>query len=382
MGIYEIVGIAIFVLIGGMLYLAETESVSDKAKRLIACAALVLFAGGTATLFLVEDRLGDWSKPAPPPKSAKKKGDETMVGTKTGGEKDGKKKVIVVDDGANSDKADEEGAEVTNVAADAAGDAAKAVKNAAGINDCDDCPEMVVLPVGAFSMGSTRGEIGHQANEAPERDVTIAKPFAIGRFELLQREFDAFVKESGYAPAQACMVAEAFKDGHSYAKPGYKPEGRQPVTCISFNDALAYAAWLSKKTGRKYRLPSEAEWEYAARAGSFTAFASGDAIGASDAVHGGGTSGPRQVGSVAANAFSLHDVHGNAAEMVMDCWHEGYRNAPKDARAWLDRTPCKTRVLKGGAWYDTAPMLRSAARQSISMDVADNGVGFRIVREE
>lgn len=260
--------------------------------------------------------------------------------------------------------------------------------------DCDLCPEMVVVPAGEFTMGSARSERDHRDEEGPQHMVTIAKPFAVGKFEVTKAEFGAFVRESNYDAGDKCRTFENGKvnerSGRSWRNPGFSQTGNDPVTCVNWNDAEAYVAWLSKKTGKAYRLPSEAEWEYVARAGTTTPFSTGQTITTDQAnFHDSDTSnGSRQghsrgktvpVGSFAANAFGLHDMHGNVCEWVGDCLNGNYSGAPSDSSAWT-AGDCGFRILRGGSWADTPGSLRSAVRFSFSRDVRFSDFGFRVAR--
>jgi len=220
--------------------------------------------------------------------------------------------------------------------------------------DCAGCPHMVVIPAGEFTMGSPPAE---QQAEAQHR-VTIAAPFAVSKFEITFDDWDACVRDGG------CSNIRPNDEGWG--------RGQHPVIHMSFDTAKVYVSWLSRKTGKPYRLLSEAEWEYAARAGTTTTFAVGDNLSPDRANFNGSTdgSGPsdinRQktmpVGSFRANAFGLHDMHGNVSEWVEDCWHNDYtEKAPTDGSAWVEGE-CTGRVLRGGSWEDSDVELRSAAR--------------------
>jgi formylglycine-generating enzyme required for sulfatase activity len=238
--------------------------------------------------------------------------------------------------------------------------------------DCAACPTMVVIPAGDYTMGSPPAEQGAEA----QHRVTLAAPFAVGRFEVTFEQWDACVADGGCG--------------------GFSPEdqgwgrGKRPVINMKFGDAQAYAAWLAHKTGKPYRLLTEAEWEFAARAGTTTVYGFGDSIDATQANHDGSTdgSGPSEVnrqqtlpvGSFPANAFGVHDMHGNASEWVEDCWHDDYTaKAPVDGSAWLDGN-CDGRVVRGGSWEDSAAELRSAARTGEFKDNSSYADGFRVAR--
>ena len=173
-------------------------------------------------------------------------------------------------------------------------------------------------------------------------------------------------------------------------RPGFQQDGSHPATCINWADAKAYIAWLSQKTGQTYRLPSEAEWEYVARAGTSQAFWWGGSISADEAnynasfVYDGGARGVYRrktmpVHSMSANAWKLHNVHGNVWEWVEDCWNNSYAGAPKDGSAWTDGK-CSSRVLRGGAWANWPKLLRAAARFNYGLRTRSSIVGFRVVR--
>jgi formylglycine-generating enzyme required for sulfatase activity/uncharacterized protein YgiM (DUF1202 family) len=235
--------------------------------------------------------------------------------------------------------------------------------------DCADCPEMVVIPAGSFMMGSPASEPNRDEDEGPQHRVTIFKHFGVGKFEITQAEWRSVM---GTNPSR-------FKGS------------RKPVERVSWNDARAFAAKLSAKTGKQYRLLSEAEWEYAARAGTATPFHTGNRITTGQAnfdgnyTYNGSSKGQDRkstvaVGSFPSNAFGLHDMHGNVWEWVADCWNKTYRGAPADGRAW-NTGDCARRVLRGGSW-SSKPMYMRAADRSRDTTGERNGynIGFRIAR--
>jgi formylglycine-generating enzyme required for sulfatase activity len=230
--------------------------------------------------------------------------------------------------------------------------------------DCDDCPELVVVPPGDFVMGSS-----DTPYEKPERTVSIRRPFAIGRREVTFAEWDQC------ADAGACKERP---DDHGWGR------GNRPVINVSWDDTKLFVAWLSQKTGQRYRLPSEAEWEYAARAGTKTPFWWGRDVGSGHAQCEtcGSPTNQKTVaaGSFRPNGFGLYDTAGNSSEWVEDCWNDNYRNAPKDAVAWTSGD-CRLRVLRGGNFSSKASEVRSAARFRYDLDVRYYANGVRIVRE-
>ena len=237
--------------------------------------------------------------------------------------------------------------------------------------DCAVCPEMVVVPAGAFTMGSPASEDGRLDDEGPLRRVTIPVPLAVGVHEVTFAEWDACVSAGGCG-------------GYQPADRGWG-RGSRPVINVSWEDAQGYLRWLSTRTGERYRLLSESEWEYVARAGTTTAYWWGASDGRNRA-HcygcasrwGGDQTAP--VGSFRANAFGLHDVSGNVWEWVEDCRHEDYRGAPTDGSAWTSGGNCGLRVLRGGSWLDYPPDLRSANRNRNIAGARFGGGGFRVSR--
>ena len=236
--------------------------------------------------------------------------------------------------------------------------------------DCEECPEMVVVPAGSFTMGAPSREEGRDSDEGPQHTVTIRAPFAVGKYEVTFLEWDGCVAAGG------C--------GHRADDEGWG-RGRRPVMNVSWEDARSYVRWLSGKTGKRYRLLSEAEWEYAARAGTRTRYHWGDRVGRNRANCDG--CGSRwdddrtaPVGSFPANGFGLHDVHGNVWEWVEDCRHDDYAGAPLDGSAWTAGGECGRRVLRGGSWFNVPRNLRSAFRYRGSAGFRNFNLGFRVAR--
>ena len=239
--------------------------------------------------------------------------------------------------------------------------------------DCSTCPEMVVLPAGEFIMGSPKEEIGRRDDEGPQRWVTIPNPFAVGKYEVTVGQFEEFAKETD-RKIEHCNLIE----GTFWSNPGFKQTNNHPVVCVNWHDASAYVDWLSKKTGHEYRLLSEAEWEYAARAGTTAAYYFGK-MNYNYAQY--FSRGTLAVGSFPANAFGLHDMHGNVWEWVQDCWHLNYKEAPTDGSAWSCGVLTKeARVLRGGSWNDLVDSLRSANRFWNYATYRPNYYGFRVAR--
>lgn len=243
--------------------------------------------------------------------------------------------------------------------------------------DCDECPEMVTVPAGSFVMGSPADEEGRRDDEGPQRTVTIGRAFAVGKFEVTFAEWDACVAGGG------CN--------------GYRPEdqgwgrGNRPVINVSWNDAQAYVQWLSNRTGKRYRLLSEAEWEYAARARTTTAYPWDQSASHESANYGmdlccGGLAQGSDswlytapVGSFPANGFGLYDMHGNVLEWTEDCYNGSYAGASSDGSAPRSGD-CSIRVLRGGSWFSLPRGLRSAFRAWNYPTARDVYNGFRLAR--
>jgi formylglycine-generating enzyme required for sulfatase activity len=239
--------------------------------------------------------------------------------------------------------------------------------------DCPACPEMITIPPGRFRMGSTRLGL----YERPVHEVEIKYSFAVGKYEVTFKEWDACVADSG------CT--------HRPRDEGWG-RGQRPVIHVSWHGiATQHLPWLRAKTNRRYRLLTESEWEYVARAGSRSFFSWGNAVGSANAnCNGCGSAWDNKmtapVGSFRANLFGLYDLHGNVWEWVADCWHNSYYGAPSDGAKWT--TDCEMddffqhanlRIVRGGAWYDYPRRLRSARRYAIDALFSNgNHIGFRV----
>jgi formylglycine-generating enzyme required for sulfatase activity len=236
--------------------------------------------------------------------------------------------------------------------------------------DCAVCPEMVHVDGGRFQMGSPPGD--RQAYEQPVHEVTVG-PFSMSRFEIRFDEWDACVADRG------CQTGV---HDHGWGR------GAMPVYNVQWDDAQDYVRWLSRTSGGKhYRLPTEAEWEYAARAGSAARYAWGSEMEMGHAVCfsecGPEADQPAKGGTTAPNAFGLYDLHGNLWEWVQDCWHGNYEGAPVDGSAWeSSKNVCEQRVIRGGSWNCLPFDVRSATRSSMPQTVRYNTVGIRVVRED
>lgn len=271
--------------------------------------------------------------------------------------------------------------------------------------DCTDCPSMTIVPAGSFRMGSPDDERPRDADEGPQRAVTIAKPFAIGTTEITRGEFAKFAQATNRKTAEECVVWADGKIGMGKANwrsPGYAQSDDHPAVCVTWRDAEAYAAWLAKETGQPYRLPSEAEWEYAARGGTQSnyTFPGGENAACeygnvadrsakavmpnwrtADCDDGVGF-GTAKVGSYKPNGYGLYDTVGNVWEWVADCYRPNFEGAPTDGSAWGNAGTCGAALDRGGGWTNLMPgHLRAANRsRAPSPDNPAASLGFRVAR--
>ena len=267
--------------------------------------------------------------------------------------------------------------------------------------DCENCPEMVIVPAGSFAMG--------MPNETGSIVIQLLRPFALGRSEVTRAEYARFIADSGYEPRPGCrnwdpVLArfndDALRSWQNPATPAVQAD-EYPVTCVTFADVRAYTEWLSRMTGKHYRLPSEAEWEYAARGGTTTRYPWGDApedgcesantydVTADSAYrlgwpHAGcrdGFADIAPVGTMRPNSFNLHDMIGNVREWVQDCATDSFVGRPRDARAWEWLGGCKRRIQRGGSWLTPPDASRSGYRVAVAEGDHSADTGFRLARD-
>ena len=262
--------------------------------------------------------------------------------------------------------------------------------------ECPDCPVMVGIPAGTFLMGSPKNEQGRFDSEGPQRVVSI-KAFALGKYDITTAQFIDFLKSTGHQPIPCNRILD-----YAWGSPGRGLElqlPNWPAVCLEWIDAEAYVEWVNAKVHKErpalapgpgpYRLPSEAEWEYAARAGTKTARWWGEAIGRNRA-NCNGCGSPwddrllATVESFAPNPFGLYGMLGNAWQWTEDCWHPNYIHAPDDGRAWTEKN-CDKHVIRGGSWNSLPVLVRSASRSFSTSDGGDYDnsslTGFRVARD-
>jgi formylglycine-generating enzyme required for sulfatase activity len=257
----------------------------------------------------------------------------------------------------------------------------KSVVTTKSFKDCASCPEMVIIPAGEFMMGSPEDEPSREVEEGPQHRVRIVRPFAVSKFEITVGQYREFVQASGYKVLNQCAIRTGEKHiptrGKTAFDPGFPQDDNHPVTCVSWRDAKAFVYWLSTKTGFQYRLLSESEWEYAARAGSETPYSTGRILDASLVNF--NSNGTVPVGQYAANGFGLYDMQGNVLEWTEDCYADSYNDTPTNGAAHqvlgCDRT------YRGGGWAHPAKDLRFAERGTNRADFILNTIGIRVARD-
>jgi formylglycine-generating enzyme required for sulfatase activity len=244
-------------------------------------------------------------------------------------------------------------------------DRVQALPDRSVFRDCRECPEMTIIEGGTFTMGSSSSEVGHDQNESPQHDVTISR-FAVGRFDVTFSEWEA------------CSTAGGCRSNQSPDDAGFG-RGRHPVINVTWYDAQEYVQWLSRRTGHTYRLLTEAEWEYVARAGTSSRYYTGPTIATSQANFAHNVERTLPVGSYPPNQWNLFDLAGNVNSWVEDCNSPNYKDAKPNGAAWVEGS-CTTRIIRGGSWLDNASILRSARRYDYNPKERDNDLGFRVAR--
>ena len=269
--------------------------------------------------------------------------------------------------------------------------------------ECTDCPRMAILPAGSFMLGSPQSEISRQNDEGPQAKVTIPRPFAAGVFEVSVSQYEAFIRSSGHPVQAGCRIWDRrsnlwdHRTTYTFRNAGFEQTGSHPVVCVGWDDAKAFAAWMKAVTDKPYRLLTEAEWEYAARAATATPFSFGQTISTVQANYdGSSTYGPEgrkgvrssktmPVDSFQPNAWGIFNMHGNVWEWVEDCYsHEDYKYLPPIVRqaggVWPGNCPADGHAFRGGSWLDDAEYLRSARRVENRPGGRYNYLGFRVAR--
>jgi formylglycine-generating enzyme required for sulfatase activity len=285
---------------------------------------------------------------------------------------------------------------IVSVSSIARVDASEASKLGEVLRDCADCPEMRVVPAGSFDMGAVAADPDAKEDERPRHRVNIARPFAVGIREVTRAQFEKFIASTGHDAGKSCHGYEdgnwqgkwEDKVGRTWRAPGYQQDATHPVVCINWYDAKRYAQWLSESTGKRYRLLTEAEWEYLAYVGNIslshdTANYGAEAHCCTSLASGNDrwlTTAP--VGSFAPDALGLFDLRGNVWEWLEDCYNDNYNGAPVDGSArTANCSLADRRAVRGGGWGDPGRLLRVNYRLRSPVEGRYFGLGFRVARD-
>lgn len=359
-----VVLIAAFAGLGAIAMIID-GGVSDQQKKWLTYGLGGLLAIVAITFYVVEDRSS--FNYGMPDTGAKKGGGQKQGGKRSGGGGGGGE--------AAEEKAEEKEEKDEKSGGGGISEAGEVMKG----KDCEECPSMVPVPGGTAVLGTMFHETsGRGPSLAPMRELRVLR-FAISRSEITVRQFNYFMKQTGYKPSAKCRLEGQANRWGTVADPGFAQTEDHPIVCVTWYDAEAYANWLTTKTNKPYALPTEAQWEFAARAGSMESFNTGKQIHPAQALfrtHGDQRVGTTMIASYPPNRHGIYDVHGNAAELVKDCMQNDVQLASTGAG------DCARRMAKGGAWYQAASHLHAASRWPVDPSVADNGIGFRVARAE
>lgn len=351
--------------IGGLAFVIDS-GVEDKQKQTYVYALFGLLGLIGVVFMLVEDKsafvYGDWES------SGKKGGSKSKQHAEVSEGSDGK----MAETGVTTKQGASGGDEA------AGSDGGKGSKETADGRDCPVCPPMVRLNGGRTVVGTLFREAGQGGPALGPLQEVMQPAYSISRYEITVGQFEAFVKAKGHKPATSCRIGEKVVEA-SYRNPGFEQTPEHPVVCISWYDAAAFASWLTDTTGRRYDLATEIEWEHAARADAIDPYVTGRQIHSAQAQFravGPPRTGTLEIGQFSSNKFGLYDVHGNAAEMIRNCWNTA------EVAVGKATGECTIRTTKGGSWSSTAAHLQFAARAPIAIGEADNTTGFRVVRHK
>ncbi len=383
------------ILLGGCVWAIEA-GLSSRHRNILLSSMVSTFAAMVVVMFYVEDNTK--LVPVEAEKFAKKKGGPAVEKEAEEGEGDGNRERGGGGGGGsgsrsgnngdregannggrsngNNNQAGQGGQNDASSAASAFDGGGEAEYSRTPFRDCPVCPDMVIIPKGIASVGAPPDDPARQPNERPAATVPMPKPLAVGRLEIQRREFAAFAAETSFTSATACNVGPKRRGKFNWEQPGFEQDERHPVVCLTWPEVRIYLAWLSEKSGRTYRLPTEAEWEHAARAGTDTPYSSGNVVNRYSANIGRSRDGTTAGGLFAQNRWGLSDFAGNVWELTSQC---GYDHTGID-KPTSEPADCR-RVIKGGAWSAGAVQARHAARQFIPDVQATNDIGFRVVRE-
>ncbi len=377
---------AAFLIVGVLAWLVDS-GLSDKSKVYVKYSLFGLFAGVMGLFYLIKDdsefEYGGWTPTEEAGKKDTSRGGGMDVGNSGGGGKatmkgggGGSGELVAEEDDAAPPPMALQDGEVEEEKKEEEDEDKLATKQ-----DCAQCPEVVIIKAGQAFIGASKPIKVKGASTAKAQKVHVKRDFGIGKYEVTLSQFRVFLAETGYTPKGRCKIKHPKKKVGDFSEPGFKQSDTSPVVCITYEDALAYTNYLTELTGVRYRLPTEIEWEYAARAGLTGGYATAERITSREAnfadQHGGHAMRTMPVGSYPENENGLFDMQGNVWEMTSDCWSNGYLGGGKSGGV-----DCKKRVAKGGAWFSRAEHLHFSIRVGVGTRLANTGLGFRVVRED
>ncbi len=373
-------------LMGGIAWAIEA-GLGQRHRNALASSMLAALGSVLIMMFLIEDNsvMKMFAPPEDPKGGANQEEEaEEALGEVDFGRKKKKRKTAAA--GKGGAPAKNEASAGTSAQSDTkdkdvpggAKDDGKIEYNREPFRDCPQCPEMVIMSVGTAQTGSPPDEAGRMPGEANAKQTIIEKPFAIGRVEVTRAQFTAFVKATSYITQTQCETGKR-RGQFDWSRPGIEQDERHSVVCVSIRDVTAYVDWLSDTSGRMYALPTEIEWEYAARAGTDTPYWVGDSLNRTQANIARSRDGTTPGGLFPMNPFGLADMAGNAWEMTSGCLPEPTTDGAPPVMPAATPPTCK-RLIKGGGWNAPATEARHAARSFILDGTASNFVGFRVIR--
>ena len=375
-----ILGCIIFAMMGLLLYLVQADKIGDKSRpAVLLVLGLLPFGMYCGYVSYQPEDAPHFDGPELAKKSGKRGKKSNPFGN--GGDDGGSDYADEAGKDSGGGPDDSEGGTAAKVAAVVEKPLPQEKLNIGEeFQDCLECPAMVVIPAGYYTMGTSENDASHPDYEKPQRRIKIARRLGVGRFEITVGQYATFIRETKYATSSSCDVGGRARRV-TYSAPGFVQDLGHPAVCVSWTDANAYTSWLGAKIGKPYRLLSAAEWEYAARATTIGSYNVGEDMSETDSNFRMVSNGTRTIGSYNPNKFKIFDVHGNAAEWVEDCWSDNLDVIDESAKAFDGAGGgCAFRVVKGGSWRDNAVDLRSAARRPLRGTAASDAVGFRVAR--
>ncbi len=368
MSVFNLTFWILVVFIAVLVFAIETGIAARHRKIVLSSIATSLISALVLMLMVEDKTIFDFGEPGP--RKAKKSGRKAVV--------------VVQNDGEGGPLTRQPDVTVISRDSEQDGESAEVYDgpDPNGFQDCPACPMMVLVKAGEISIGSTTMEPGRSIGEDPIKDIKLETAFAVGKNEVLRGEYERFVTITGYRTRGVCRVRIKRKDfTFTWDKPGFAQTERHPVVCVNYHDAKAYVQWLARTTKMKYRLLSQAEWEYVARGGSIQPYWNGMTVTREHANFGNLFAGTTPSGQFPDNPFKLRDVHGNVWEMTADCWSPDLNLVHENGAPVGTVGDCSRHVIKGGGWDSPLEKLRSATRGVIAKDDAKRSVGFRVMRE-